>query len=180
MIVAFDKEYSGHGSFPLVPRKPRPFKSPIGFKVPRSGLQISGGLTRVVFHGLGCNRRVAALQLNSSEKPVRLRGSPLIASMAHFQACNLFAAFRHLISDDSSNGLVRKPSAPALTARFLSLSFGKAVIKIIGMQHPCDRSASCSSRPFNPGICRSVIRHAVAAVASDSRKCSAEMKVRAS
>src|SRR6516165_7134027 len=46
-----------------------------------------------------------------------------------------------------------------------------------GVWDPCDRNASCNSRPLNPGICRSVIRHAVSAAILDLRKSSADPKV---
>src|SRR6516165_7775531 len=46
-----------------------------------------------------------------------------------------------------------------------------------GVRCPCDCNASCNSRPLNPGICRSVIRHVVFAITSDPRKCSADVKV---
>jgi signal transduction histidine kinase len=38
------------------------------------------------------------------------------------------------------------------------------------MRWPCDRSASCSSRPFRPGICKSVIRHVVSPTTLEARK----------
>src|SRR5690348_963253 len=47
----------------------------------------------------------------------------------------------------------------------------------IGGANPRECNASCNSRPFNPGICISVIRHVVSAIALDWRKCSAELKV---
>jgi hypothetical protein len=84
---------------------------------------------------------------------------------------------RHLISDPSSNGLLRKPTAPPSRARFLSRSFGKAVIRITGVRHPRERSVSCNSRPLNPDIRKSVITHVVSAITLDSRKSSAELKV---
>src|SRR6516164_2304586 len=46
-----------------------------------------------------------------------------------------------------------------------------------GVRCPCDCNASCNSRPLNPGICMSVIRHVVSAITSDPRKCSADVKV---
>src|SRR6516162_712111 len=46
-----------------------------------------------------------------------------------------------------------------------------------GVRCPCDCNASCNSRPLNPGICMSVIRHFVSAITSDRRKCSADVKV---
>src|SRR6516164_648280 len=49
-----------------------------------------------------------------------------------------------------------------------------------GVRYPCDCNASCNSRPFNPGICTSVIRHVVSASTPDARKCSADAKVMAS
>jgi len=91
----------------------------------------------------------------------------------------LIAAARHSISDPSSNGLLRKPIAPPSRARFRCRSFGKAVIRITGVQYPCDRSVSCNSRPLNPDICKSVTTHAVSAITPDSRKSSAELKVTA-
>src|SRR6516162_718414 len=45
-----------------------------------------------------------------------------------------------------------------------------------GVWYPFDRNASCNSGPLNPGICRSVIRHAVSATALDLRKSSADSK----
>src|SRR6516162_2861685 len=89
----------------------------------------------------------------------------------------VIAAVRHLISDASSNGLLRKPTAPLSSARVRCFSFGKAVIRMTGVWYPCGRNASCNSRPLNPGICRSVIRHAVSATILDLRKASADAKV---
>jgi hypothetical protein len=89
---------------------------------------------------------------------------------------NLIAAFKHSMSSSSSNGLLRKPTAPLSNARIRYFSFGKAVIKMTGVWYPCDRNASCNSSPFSPGICKSVIRHVVSAIRSDSRKCAADMK----
>ena len=36
-----------------------------------------------------------------------------------------------------------------------------------GVLNPRDRNASCNSRPFNPGICTSVIRHFVSSIVLD-------------
>src|SRR5215831_17679025 len=48
-----------------------------------------------------------------------------------------------------------------------------------GVSCPCDCNTSCNSRPLNPGMCTSVIRHVVSAITSDRRKCSADVKVTA-
>ena len=72
-------------------------------------------------------------------------------------ARNLIAAVRHSMRSSSSNGLLRKPTAPLSSARFRCFSFGKAVIKMTGVWYPCDCNAYCNSSPFNPGICKSVI-----------------------
>src|SRR6516225_12017131 len=99
--------------------------------------------------------------------------------MNRFTTCAeaVTAVLRHFISDASSNGLLRKPTAPLSSARVRFLSSGKAVIRMTGVWYPSDRNASCNSRPLNPGICRSVIRHAVSATILDLRKASADAKV---
>jgi hypothetical protein len=46
----------------------------------------------------------------------------------------LTVAARHSISDASSNGLLKKPTAPPAIARLRRLSFGWAVIRITGVR----------------------------------------------
>src|SRR5215471_8607348 len=87
------------------------------------------------------------------------------------------AVSKHFINAPSSNGLLRKPMAPALLARIRNLSSGKAVMKMTGMQQPLARSRLCRSRPDRPGICTSLIRHDVSARHPDSRNRSADSKV---
>jgi len=58
-------------------------------------------------------------------------------------------------------GLIRKPSAPAPSARSRTLSSGSAVTKITGVRLPFAMSRLCSSTPLMPGILTSVIRHSV-------------------
>src|SRR5262249_51248939 len=81
------------------------------------------------------------------------------------------------ISVSLSNGLPRKPKAPASMARARSRSSGKAVTKIMGMRRPCANSDFCSSPPFRPGICKSVIRQDVWSRWRDCRNFSADANV---
>jgi hypothetical protein len=68
-----------------------------------------------------------------------------------------------LIKDVSSNGLLRNAIAPALSARSRARARGYAVTKMIGVRYPLSSKRSCKSNPLSPGMCRSVIRHAVSA-----------------
>jgi hypothetical protein len=78
-----------------------------------------------------------------------------------------------------SNGLLRKPKAPASIARVRVRSSGKAVMKMVGVRRPCANSNLCSSTPFRPGICTSVIKQEVSSRRGDRRNSSADANVQA-
>ena len=50
-------------------------------------------------------------------------------------------------------------------------------MKIMGMRWPLAISWSCKSRPLNPGICTSVMRHDVLLSCSELRNSTAEPNV---
>jgi hypothetical protein len=79
------------------------------------------------------------------------------------------ALLRHSIRHSSANGLLRNPMAPPSSARFRALSEKKAVMKIMGNRFPFLIRRCCRSRPVNPGICKSIIRHEVSSASPDSR-----------
>src|SRR5258707_1305210 len=71
------------------------------------------------------------------------------------------ALWRQSIRLRPSNGLVRKPAAPALNAFVWLLSSGKAVMKMMGTDRPRAIRRFCSSIPLMPGILMSEIRQDV-------------------
>src|SRR5262249_58494854 len=87
------------------------------------------------------------------------------------------ASSTSFISVSLSKGLLRKPKAPASITRARSRSSGKAVTKMIGMWRPCANSDFCSSTPFKPGICKSVITQDVSSRCGDCRNFSADANV---
>ena len=74
-------------------------------------------------------------------------------------------------------GLIRKPNAPAPSARSQVLSSGSAVTKITGVRLPFAMSRLCRSTPLMPGIFTSVIRHSVSDKHPDSKNSSPDAKV---
>ena len=88
------------------------------------------------------------------------------------------ARSRDLVNDASSKGLPKKATAPAASARARALSFGNAVMKMIGMLWPAFSIWPCSSSPFRPGICRSVIRQETFSTLPNDKNCSADAKVK--
>src|SRR5262249_33804848 len=57
------------------------------------------------------------------------------------------AVSRQSINESSSNGLLRKPTAPAFIARFRNLSSVEAVMKMTGMHCPSATNWPCRSNP---------------------------------
>ena len=87
------------------------------------------------------------------------------------------ALWRQAIRLSSLIGLIRKPSAPAPSARSRVLSSGSAVTKITGVRLPFAMSWLCRSTPLMPGIFTSVIRHSVSDKHPDSKNSSPDAKV---
>jgi hypothetical protein len=93
------------------------------------------------------------------------------------ELCFPVALSRQVIRLSTLNGLVRKPSAPAPSARSRVRSSGVAVTKIIGVRLPFAISRLCRSTPLMPGIRTSVTRHSVSDKQPDSRNSSPDAKV---
>jgi hypothetical protein len=93
------------------------------------------------------------------------------------ELCFPVALSRQVIRLSTLNGLVRKPSAPAPSARSRVLSSGLAVTKIIGVRLPFAISRLCRSTPLMPGIRTSVTRHSVSDKQPDSRNSSPDAKI---
>ena len=106
-------------------------------------------------------------------------GAGTFGSCSNFQYSICFSArSRDLVNDASSKGLLKKATAPAASARARTLSLGNAVRKMIGTRWPAFSIWPCSSRPFRPGICRSVIRQEIFPTLPDAKNCSADAKVK--
>src|SRR5215467_7152117 len=109
----------------------------------------------------------------------RVAGGTVLSDRAELQVFRpaSIALPMSFISVSLSNGLLRKPKAPAAMARARIRSSGKAVMKMMGMRRPCATSNFCSSTPLKPGICKSVIRQDVSSRRGDCRNFSADANV---
>ena len=81
------------------------------------------------------------------------------------------------INADSSKGLPSKATAPALSAFCRMLASGKALMKMIGVEHPLAIRRFCNSIPEMPGICTSAIRQEASCAFEELRKSPAEANV---
>jgi hypothetical protein len=90
------------------------------------------------------------------------------------------AVARHSTNEFMSNGLRRKPTAPASNACTCASSEKWAVMKMIGGHFPLSFKRFCKSKPFIPGIRTSLIRHDVRSRNPDARNASADAKARTS
>jgi hypothetical protein len=87
----------------------------------------------------------------------------------------VIAVVKHLISDSSLKGLLRKPIERTAPVFLVRISSNQNYWRLKSLRLQC----LLQFKAFNPGICTSVIRHVVSAITLDSRKCSAELKVTA-
>src|SRR5215472_9691124 len=109
----------------------------------------------------------------------RVAGGTVLSDRAELQVFRpaSIALTMSFISVSLSNGLLRKPKAPASMARARIRSSGKAVIKMMGMRRPCATSNFCSSTPFRPGICKSLITQDASSRRGDCRNAPADANV---